>query len=1060
MKKIKGSNRLKASSSIRQDRHKFRLAVSIVAVAVVAATLFFALGLSDTFKASAQEMDSKSSRVAASGIQPEAIRQINLIQQEKESRTPTQQKIDSNLLYASRTARGEAAVPGLTELQSSVRSAADGTVDVDIIAHVNDGLLNFLEKNNVQIISVMPQYNSIVAKIAVVTVENIAERSDVVFVQPKQDGTTNSVEPAQPAFSLLPAAMPSLFTANTDNDSFDLRAARVKAFVRSRIDSHSNRQMVGSVTAESDTTHRAAIARMVAGVDGTGLKIGVMSNGVDSLAARQASGDLGTVTILSGQAGVGDEGTAMLELIHDIAPGAQLYYATANTSITSFAQNIRDLRTAGCDMIVDDYSYYVETPFQDGQAPSVTSSTNQGILIQAVNDVTQNGAQYFSSAANSGNKNDNTAGVWEGDFNDGGASTTPLPTGGTVHAFAPGQNYDIETTPNRTLLKWSDPIGGSSNDYDLYILNAAGTTVVNSSTNIQSGTQDPTEDAGTVSTANARVVIFKKTSAASRYLHLNTNRGVLSISTSGVIYGHNGGRNTISVAATPSGPVRFSGTSPVGPFPYAHSTSNSVETFSSDGPRRIFYNADNSLITPGNVSSTGGTVLQKPDITAADGSTTTTPGFIPFFGTSAAAPTAAALMSLVKQASPGSTNAQLFNAMTSSAIDIEGPGTDRDSGAGIFMPLSAMASLGVAGPAYFEGVPTLTEQIGNGNGTIDPGETGSLSIPLSNIGLANATAVSATISTSTPYVTISGSPTRTYPNLPNNTAGQSSTPFAIQLDQTFPCGATITISMTVTYSGGSTQVLTFNIATPASTTVPTQTLDTTAPANGANYTAATGIQVNRLNRNGVTSACGSAKATPNLQEAAPGTNKQYDAYTFTASSAGCVTVTIFPSNSTALFSAAYNGTFTPNAIQANYIADYGVTTAGTISYGFNVTAGQQFVVVIHEVNTGGGIGTTYSLKVDGPIAGGCSPYVPTQTSATLGGKVTANGQAVNNAIVTLSSAGGSTITRSNPFGYYSFTGVPTGIQYTISASSKWYTFPPQQITPTVDNLSIDLTAVP
>ena len=80
-----------------------------------------------------------------------------------------------------------------------------------------------------------------------------------------------------------------------------------------------------------------------------------------------------------------------------------------------------------------------------------------------------------------------------------------------------------------------------------------------------------------------------------------------------------------------------------------------VETFSSDGPRRIFFNADGTAYTPGNVSSTGGVLLQKPDLTAADGvSVTGVGGFAsPFFGTSAAAPHAAAIAALVKSANPG-----------------------------------------------------------------------------------------------------------------------------------------------------------------------------------------------------------------------------------------------------------------------------------------------------------------------------------------------------------------------------------------------------------------------
>src|SRR5206468_6429868 len=123
----------------------------------------------------------------------------------------------------------------------------------------------------------------------------------------------------------------------------------------------------GSRSSVGDVAHLAFAARGAFHVDGSGVKIGVLSNGVTNLAVSQAAGDLGPVTVLPGQAGSGDEGTAMLEIVHDLAPGAQLYFATAFTSIASFAQNIRDLRTAGCDIIVDDVFYFTETPFQDGQ---------------------------------------------------------------------------------------------------------------------------------------------------------------------------------------------------------------------------------------------------------------------------------------------------------------------------------------------------------------------------------------------------------------------------------------------------------------------------------------------------------------------------------------------------------------------------------------------------------------------------------------------------------------------------------------------------------------------
>ena len=69
----------------------------------------------------------------------------------------------------------------------------------------------------------------------------------------------------------------------------------------------------------------------------------------------------------------------------------------------------------------------------------------------------------------------------------------------------------------------------------------------------------------------------------------------------------------------------------------------------------MFFNADGSPITPGNYSSTGGTVRQKPDFTGADGVDTSVRGFRPFFGTSAAAPHLAAIAALVLSGNPGTT---------------------------------------------------------------------------------------------------------------------------------------------------------------------------------------------------------------------------------------------------------------------------------------------------------------------------------------------------------------------------------------------------------------------
>ena len=235
-----------------------------------------------------------------------------------------------------------------------------------------------------------------------------------------------------------------------------------------------------------------------------------------------------------------------------------------------------------------------------------------------------------------------------------------MPSAGNFHRFTGGQDFNTLTLAGSGPINlfWSDPLGASGNDYDIFRLNTAGTVVAASSTNIQNGNDDPYEQMSN-STASPRIVIVKKTGAAGRFLHLNTNRGTLSVATAGQTHGHAATSNifTFGVAATYAG---FA-------FPNPFSTSNVVETFSSDGPRRVFFLGNGTAITPGNFSSTGGAVLQKPDLTAADGVFVTGAGDFPgqFFGTSAAAPNAAAIMALFKSQNPGFTQTQLRSALFS-----------------------------------------------------------------------------------------------------------------------------------------------------------------------------------------------------------------------------------------------------------------------------------------------------------------------------------------------------------------------------------------------------------
>jgi hypothetical protein len=595
-----------------------------------------------------------------SSISDSAAQQIQALLDEKESRSPAQKKMDSQLVYALKASRNQGIANGVPTLETRVVVDNENKTIVDIT--VNDLKRAHMKLAALQVEVISAVGSGIRARVNMESLETIAAFPEVIFVTPRQEAQLQGPVYANPGFPLMKAKAASLPGLRP---GFAERAARVRAQLLAALPAYKNTQKgvkpnapTALNTSEGDKTHKADVERSTFAFNGTGVKVGVLSDGVSNLAAAQATGDLGPVTVLSGQTGSGDEGTAMLEIVHDLAPGAQLFFATAFTSITSFAQNIRDLRTAGCDIIVDDVIYFVESPFQDG-APGVTN-TNGGTVIQAVADVTAGGALYFSSAGNEGNLNDGTASVWEGDFVDGGASPVAAITGGTVHNFGGGNlNDQITTAGARSLLFWSDPLGASSNDYDLFVLNSAGNAVAASSTNIQNGTQDPVEDAGN-RTSGQRLVILKKTGAAARFLHLTCFGAEMAIVTSGTTHGHNQVAAAYSVAATPAADAFCAGFTD-GPFPNPFTAANKVECFSSDGPRRILYNANSTPITPGNVSSTGGTLRQKPDITAADGVAVTGVGGFPnpFYGTSAAAPHAGAIAALVKSANPSLTPAQI-----------------------------------------------------------------------------------------------------------------------------------------------------------------------------------------------------------------------------------------------------------------------------------------------------------------------------------------------------------------------------------------------------------------
>lgn len=894
------------------------------------------------------------------GMSLNAALQMSALQQEKASRTRAQQKIDSNILYTVRMLAGQQAAPGVDSLYTGVELDANNNLVVDMVAHVTDELLYQLKAAGAQVLYKNAALRSVRAIISAQKIEGIAGSPDVIFISPRQGFMTRRIRvDDQP------------LVASNVAPGFQHRARRIRRQLQAVLNSAGTPVIgQGSVETEGDITHRTLDARGAFGVDGSPLKIGVLSDGVTTLATSQASGDIPAacgippcMTVLSGQAGAGDEGTAILEIIHDMAPGASLYFATADNSITSFAQNIRDLRTAGCDIIVDDVFYYVESPFQDGQASGVVSTSQGGVVTQAVNDVVSDGALYFSSAGNEGNKDDGTSGTFEGDFT-GVAAVSPMPTG-KVNNFG-STTFDAITSPGMQVvgLWWADPLGGSGNDYDLYVVNSTGASILAASTNIQNGTQDPVELIGSANViTNNRLIVFQNTGAADRFFHLALFRGTLAANTAGETHGHSAASGAYTVAATPAAGA-FTAGYPVGPFPDPFNAANLVEMFSSDGPRRVFFNGDSTPITAGNFSSTGGEVLDKPDITGADGvSVTGVGGFgSPFYGTSAAAPAAASVAALVLAADPTLTPAQIRTALTSTAVDIMGAGFDRDSGNGIVMAWEAINSLGVTGYANPElDTITATENPGNGNGVIEPGEGARLVIALNNkSGVHAATVITATLTTTTPNVYITQPGTSAYADMAiGSSGGNNLSAFTFTLDPTFTCGQTIDFTLTVSYTGGPQRALNFTV--PAGLLSITNTLGT-QPTGVTGVTTATGTQTGRINRNGVVSSCGSAKSFPGTISG----SHAFDAYTFTACQSFCMEVGLNAGAAGVnLFSSAYSPAYDPTSIGTDYLGDAGLSTNAQ-SFSVNTTSGTPYTIVVNDVGGNpppSGTPNTYTVEI-------------------------------------------------------------------------------------------------
>ena len=480
---------------------------------------------------------------------------------------------------------------------------------------------------------------------------------------------------------------------------------------------------IGTVTSQGDSAMETDVFRAMENVDGTGVTIGTLSDSYDCYTTN-AAGDVATgdlpgpghpsghttpVEILDDTACGSDEGRAMMQIIHDVAPGAAQSFHTATQGQADFALGIEELAgcppgsTPGCvpaatpaDIIVDDVSYLAAPFFQDG------------IVAQAVDFVAGSGVAYFSASANSGRAS------YESPFIDSG-STIDIGAGPQrAHDFDPGPGVDVfqQVTIRkfrvvRFAFQWDQPFfsvsggGGSLSDFDIVLMDDPPTTVLASATSSNVG-GDPVEIfqyAHAMTSTTFNIAILEHDPGATQ-----PDPGLMKY----VVFGEVGFDEYDTASSTNYGQANAAGAEAVGAAFYGDTPPFGtdpplIESFSSAGGTPI-------LLSTGGIPLGAPVTREKPGIVAPDGANTSFFGsdipedadaFPNFFGTSAAAPHAAAYAALLLELDPSLSPQDLRQHMRTTAIDMDDPltggfDTGFDFGTGYGLVRALAPTVGIA----------------------------------------------------------------------------------------------------------------------------------------------------------------------------------------------------------------------------------------------------------------------------------------------------------------------------------------------------------------------------
>ncbi len=424
----------------------------------------------------------------------------------------------------------------------------------------------------------------------------------------------------------------------------------------------------GSVLSKGDRAQKSDFVRQNFNVTGKGITVGIMSDSYNCLKGAKKdkqTKDLPEELVIIEDAfecrGATDEGRALMQIVHDIAPDAKLIFFSSSNGLAKTANGILDLAFKHkADIIIDDFKSLSANFFQEDP------------VSQAVKRVVRAGVVFVTAAGNSARNSYQSA------YNEKINTAFYL----NSHDFDPSPKVDIyqrlkvpKGVGFSLALQWDSPAysisgaPGTQTDLDIFIFNKSHTKVLASSTFGNIG-RDPTEILQFFNPLDSEQTEFDlmitkasgKSPTLFKYIILNSIEGIISEyqTNSGAVFGHANSNSAITIGAanyldTPS----FGQASPL------------LQSYSSAGGTALV------LDFKGNVLRNS-VIPKKPDVIAPDnvnttffgGNDTDNDGKPNISGSSAAAPHVAGVVALLLESNTKLQPKDIKQILQKTAIDI------------------------------------------------------------------------------------------------------------------------------------------------------------------------------------------------------------------------------------------------------------------------------------------------------------------------------------------------------------------------------------------------------